>query len=403
VQNEDLRATQAALETSRNNYAELYDSAPVGYFTFNDNGIVLHVNLTGAAQLGMERSGLVGTPFTIYAATADRRAFYKHLHQVFKSRSGHRSEIKMNRSVKEGKHRTVVPFYAELESVYSETPQGGRECRTILTDITRRKEAEEIVRKMNEGTQQKNSQLEETGRARHRFFSFISHELKTPLNSILGFAQLLIHGSYGPLTPEQKKAMVRLKMSGGEMVHLINNLLDAAKIEMEKSAVQRTEIHVVDLLEEVSLSFEPLLIEKKLLFEMQIDPATPKTFYTDREKVRSIVTNLLSNAVRFTRQGSIRMTVAPLSGGGGIRLAVSDTGIGIEPEHLERIFEEYEQSGFVRENPIRYASGTGLGLSIVKHMVLLLGGTVDVQSTVGKGSTFTVVLFDYSSDKRKAR
>lgn len=223
--------------------------------------------------------------------------------------------------------------------------------------------------------------------------------MKTPLNSILGFTQLLIHGSYGPLAPKQKKAMVRLKMSGGEMVHLINNLLDAAKIEMEKSAVQRTSIHILDLLEEVSLFFEPLLIEKKLLFEMQIDPATPKTFDTDQEKVRSIVTNLFSNAVRFTRQGRIRLMAAPLSGRSGIRLTVSDTGIGIEPEHLGKIFEEYEQSGFVRENPVRYASGTGLGLSIVRNMVSLLGGTVYVESAVGKGSTFTVELFDSSVGK----
>lgn len=396
MQNEDLRASQAALEASRESYSELYDFAPVGYFSFNENGVILNANLTGARQLGMERRGLIGMPFMMYVAEENVRPFLTHVNAVFKSKGRHRVQLKIKRAVREGKHQTIVPFHAELESVYFEAGEGERGCRTVLSDIAERKEAEDQIQKISKAAQQKNIALQEVNRARSRFFSFISHELKIPLNSVLGFAQLLSNGSYGALNPKQKKAVTRLTTNAGEMVHLINNILDISRIETGKMPTHRIETDLPELLKKISLSFEPLLKEKELDFKIKISPGTPKRFSTDPEQLRSVITNLLSNAVKFTTKGKIRLIAAPLSGNRGIRLTVSDTGIGIRPEDLARIFEEFEQSGFVRENPIRYTSGSGLGLSIVQKMVSLLGGTVQVESIFGKGSTFTVELFEDS-------
>lgn len=400
MQNEDLRAAQAALELSRDDYSELFDSAPVGYFTFDEKGIVLNVNRPGAGLLGKEPRGLVGMPFILHVAEDHRMGFYAHLNAVFKNKGRASCEIRINRAVKEGKISGRGAFDAELESIYFETPRG-RGCRTILTDVTERKEAEEKIRRMNEAAHQKNIQLQEMSRARNRFFSFISHELKTPLNGVLGFAQLLRRGTYGPLNPEQAKALARMASSGGEMAHLINNILDIARIETGKMPSERIETNIPELLERISGPFEPLLKEKGLSLEIRVEPGTPVRFRTNPEQIRSIFANLLSNAVKFTREGGILLKAEPLSRERGIRLTVSDTGIGIKPDDLERIFEEYEQSGFVRENPVRYTSGSGLGLSIVKKLVSLLGGTVRVESAAGKGTTFTVELFEDAPGKVK--
>lgn len=263
-------------------------------------------------------------------------------------------------------------------------------------DITERKEAEEAIQAMNETLQEKNLRIEEASRARNRFFSYMSHELKTPVNSVVGFTQLLRNGTYGVLTPEQASAVGRIDNNARELIHLINNILDLAKLETGKIRLQAVEVDLRELVDKVLLGFEPLLQEKGLRFRKGIDPDFPERFLTDPMQVRSILMNLISNAVKFTDRGEVRLRLGRLMQGGMV-LEVSDTGVGISKEYLERIFEEYEQRGVAREARGNDAGGSGLGLAIVKKMVGLLGGRIEIASAPGEGAVFTVFIPEAST------
>lgn len=263
-------------------------------------------------------------------------------------------------------------------------------------DITERKEAEEAIQAMNETLQEKNLRIEEASRARNRFFSYMSHELKTPVNSVVGFTQLLRNGTYGVLTPEQASAVGRIDNNARELIHLINNILDLAKLETGKIRLQAVEVDLRELVDKVLLGFEPLLQEKGLRFRKGIDPDFPERFLTDPMQVRSILMNLISNAVKFTDRGEVRLRLGRLMQGGMV-LEVSDTGVGISKEYLERIFEEYEQRGGAREARGNDAGGSGLGLAIVKKMVGLLGGRIEIASAPGEGAVFTVFIPEAST------
>lgn len=226
-------------------------------------------------------------------------------------------------------------------------------------------------------------------RAQNQLLSYIAHELKTPLNSLLGFIQLLRNGTYGRLTPEQSQVIMRMNVDLLEFVHLVNNILDFSKIDSGKMPVQVVKTNPRELVERVSMLFEPFLREKGLQLEQKIDPDSPAIVMTDPLKIKSALINLLSNAIKFTSRGVIRIDLCSLSGRRGIRLSVSDTGIGIAPQELPHLFEESRRE-VVREAPSLYGSGTGLGLAIVKKMVSALGGTIRVESALGVGTTFTL-------------
>jgi PAS domain S-box-containing protein len=274
----------------------------------------------------------------------------------------------------------------------------GKPIRMIgaMMDITDLKRAEEAIQAMNEALREKNVRIEEASRARTRFFSYMSHELKTPINSIVGFAQLLRNGNYGALAPEQTSAVGRINNNARELIHLINNILDLAKLETGKVGLQAVEVNLRELVDKVLLSFEPLLQEKGLRFRKEIDPDFPERFLTDPMQIRSILMNLFSNAVKFTERGEVRLRLERPTQG-GMLLQVSDTGAGISEEYLGRIFEEYEQRGVAREAKGNYTGGSGLGLAIVKKMVDLLGGRIEVASAPGEGAVFTVFIPEAST------
>jgi signal transduction histidine kinase len=234
---------------------------------------------------------------------------------------------------------------------------------------------------------------EPTAQARIQFLSYIAHELKTPLNSLLGYIQLLRNGTFGMLTPEQSQAIMRMNVDLLEFAHLVNNLLDFSNIDSGKMPLQMAPTNPKELVERVSMVFEPFLREKGLQLEQRIDPDCPTTLMTDPLKLKSALINLLSNAIKFTRQGQIRIALCCRSGQKGIRLSVSDTGCGIGPEDLPKILEGSKQ-GVAAESAVPYAKGTGLGLIIVRKMISALGGTIRVESQLGEGTTFTIDIPD---------
>jgi signal transduction histidine kinase/CheY-like chemotaxis protein len=219
------------------------------------------------------------------------------------------------------------------------------------------------------------------------FLSNLSHEFRTPLNSITSLSQLLLDRSDGDLLPEQEKQVVYIQRSAAELSELVNDLLDLAKVEAGKIDVKPRHFEVHDLFGAMRGMLKPLLTGNSLDLVFEADLDLPP-LYTDEGKVSQILRNLVSNALKFTRRGYVRVT-AELEDGGLIAFHVADTGIGIAAADQERIFEEFVQ---VESELQTMVKGTGLGLPLVKRLTQLLGGTISVESEVGIGSTFHVRL-----------
>jgi two-component system sensor histidine kinase BarA len=263
-----------------------------------------------------------------------------------------------------------------------------------------RKVNADLDRKVDE-LAQANMALYESNRLKSDFLATMSHELRTPLNSILGFSEVLL--SNNGLSDKQNRWVANIQSSGQQLLNLINDILDLAKIEAGKMQVRLVEFSIYDVCEGMLAMFRPMAEKKNIDLRGVFAPDMP-LLRQDAVKVQQILSNLLSNAIKFTPEGGrvqlkadvdalgTPSATAPLSlgwNGGYIVLIVSDTGVGIAREEQEMIFEKFRQAG----NPLtRQHAGTGLGLSIVRELSKLLGGEVSLQSELGRGSTFTVRL-----------
>lgn len=231
----------------------------------------------------------------------------------------------------------------------------------------------------------KRRELEIASRHKSTFLANMSHELRTPLNAIIGFTRIVMRRSKEQLDAKQYENLEKILVSAQHLLSLINAVLDLAKVESGKIEVSAGDVQLAPLLEQCIRTVEPLARDGVALIR-DFDEALPP-MWSDAEKLRQIVINLLSNAAKFTAHGSIR--VSARSDGERVAIAVADTGIGIPAEKLESVFEEFEQ---VDASSTRAHGGTGLGLAIARRLARLTGGELTAESTLGAGSTFTLTL-----------
>ncbi len=261
----------------------------------------------------------------------------------------------------------------------------------IAEDVTAQKQAAQKLQTTNEQLILSNAELARATRLKDEFLANMSHELRTPLNAILGMAEGLQEQIFGPITPEQTRSIATIERSGRHLLALINDILDLAKIESGKLTLQRTSV-AVSYLCESSLPFvRQQAIQKTIRLTTQVPPHLPD-LVVDELRIRQVLINLLNNAVKFTPTGGqVSLTVRPHQDDQGdwITFAIEDTGIGIAPEALERLFKPFVQ---IDSSLTRQHSGTGLGLALVKQLVELHGGRVTVTSTPDQGSCFTISL-----------
>jgi PAS domain S-box-containing protein len=252
----------------------------------------------------------------------------------------------------------------------------------VVRDLTERNRVEaELIRAR--------VSAERASEAKSQFLANMSHELRTPLNSLLILARLLADNAGGNLTAKQVQFAQTIYASGMDLLSLINDLLDLAKIESGAITVLNiAPARLDELREDLERSFGQVAQDKGLEFGIHLDPALPAAIRTDMPRLKQVLKNLLANAFKFTRQGSVSLRIAPAESG-RIAFSVADTGIGIPPEKQKIIFDAFQQADGATS---RQYGGTGLGLSISRELTRLLGGELRVASEPGKGSTFTLVL-----------
>lgn len=236
-------------------------------------------------------------------------------------------------------------------------------------------------------TQETAERLKELDRLKSEFLANMSHELRTPLNSIIGYAEIMLMGINGDLSDDNLEDVNAIRTSGQHLLRLINDILDLAKIEAGRMTLDTEEVNLPALLDEIRVAHLALIHKKDIQLHVAIEPLG-LTIQADRLRLNQILTNLISNAVKFTEKGHV-LVRAKQDNEEWMRIEVEDTGVGIDPENLEAIFEEFRQAD---GSSTRRAEGTGLGLAITRRLVQMHGGIITVESTVNKGSTFTVRL-----------
>jgi signal transduction histidine kinase len=278
---------------------------------------------------------------------------------------------------------------------------------TILHDLTEavekaelyeqvKRHSEELKERVSEATAELAEQnellrrqalaLEQASAMKSQFLANVSHELRTPLNAILGYTQLLLEGISGELNRPQRDKLARIDSNGHHLLAVINDLLDIARIESGKMSVHLELLHIPELIDEVMSEVEPLIARTNLEVTRTL-PGDLPAIRSDRKKLKQILLNLLSNALKFTPQGSV--SIRAVCEPGTIAIAVADTGIGISEENQRTIFEAFAQTD---SSYVRRAGGTGLGLSICRRLADLLGGDISLVSRQGEGSVFTLLL-----------
>lgn len=278
------------------------------------------------------------------------------------------------------------------------TPADSQDCPSMAQELATARQQVDALREELDETNRgvvalyaeldaQADQLKSATELKSRFLAYMSHEFRTPISSILSITRLLMDRIDGPLTPEQEKQVHFIESTATEFSEIVNDLLDLAKIEAGRVDVSPEWFEMVDLFSALRGMFRPGLINPNttLIFEEPVDIGR---IYTDDRKLSQILRNFISNALKFTLQGEVRVS-AVRQDDRFVRFSVSDTGIGIAAEHHSALFDDYSQVDSPIQKRLR---GTGLGLSLSRQLATLLGGTVDVTSALGEGSVFSITV-----------
>jgi signal transduction histidine kinase len=278
------------------------------------------------------------------------------------------------------------------DSALEELQQQNRDLVEVLSELEeKRQQLEELNRQLNESNRElneANAKLRELSEMKEEFLALTTHDLRSPLTVISGVISFFTSGRLGELSPEQKNMVAMMERNAQSLIELVNDLLDASKLESGTMRLDLSSIDLGGLVGELRETMEPLAREKGIALEVHL-PADLPAVHADRTKLRRILVNLLSNALKFTGKGGTVEVRGTREGDELVRISIKDTGVGIAREDVERLFDKYEQA---RSRATRGEKGTGLGLYITKQLVELHGGEIKVESEIGKGSTFSFTL-----------
>jgi PAS domain S-box-containing protein len=378
MQNDELRRTRLEMEEARDRYVDLYEFAPVGYVTLSQQAHISAINLTGAAMLGEDRKQLLHRNFARIVAPEDQANWQDYIRQAFSQHDSHSGELALMRK---DRTRLNVRLDSRLVATASEAPM----LRVTLVDNSEQKQLELMLRDNNLELASARYMADKANQAKSEFLSGMSHELRSPLNAILGFAQLLESSSPQP-TPSQQMRIHQILEAGWYLLELINEILDLAQIESGKLLLSNEPVSVSQVL----LDCYDLMESQAEKNAIRISFPSDCTFFVnaDRTRLKQVLVNLLSNAIKYNRvQGSVEVT-CHTNTTNHLHVSVSDTGVGLSAEKISHLFQPFNRLG-QESGPVQ---GTGIGLIVSKRLIELMGGKIGVESTVGKGSEFWIEL-----------
>ena len=359
-------------------FQSFLESVPDAIVIVNHLGNIHAVNGQVETLFGYERNEIVGKKIEVLIPSRFRT---KHLHH----REGYAENPKL-RKMGEGmdlfaQHKNGQEFPVEISLSKINSNENLLVCATIH-DITEQKK---IQRELIDAK----IKAENAAKSKQQFLANMSHEIRTPLNAIIGFTKVILKTD---LTPKQTEYLTAIKMSGDTLVVLINDILDLAKVDAGKMVFEAVPFRLSLSISSMLHLFEPKIEEKNLKLIVKYDENIPEILVGDPIRLHQIILNLVSNAVKFTNEGAITVKIRRLiedEKSITLELSVTDTGIGIDPDKTTKIFENFQQAN---TETSRIYGGTGLGLAIVKQLVEAQGGSIQIESELGKGSTFSVVL-----------
>ncbi|HEX2718538.1 MAG TPA: ATP-binding protein [Gemmatimonadaceae bacterium] len=391
----ELRETQARL-------AEVVDGAMDAIIMFDDARRVLLFNEAAERMFCVQAREILGKEVGTIFPEATRAEYVGRLlgapqHEADDTCA---TEKPPSRHLESFTARRATGEEFPLEASISRLDEGSPVYTMIGRDVTERVRAEQELktqaeslarttaelRVANDELQQRQLELERAMSARSRFYASMSHELRTPINAILGYSTLLLENIYGPLNEKQAEGIQRTHKAAKHLLELVNDVLDLSKIEAGKVDLKLQPVSFPDLLEDLFITVRPLADDRGSTLALEHEGGK-RVIVTDPRRVRQILLNLLSNAIKFGQGKPIRVRSAAREDGGH-EIEVIDQGIGIAPADLERIFDEFVQIG----KGAHHQEGTGLGLPISKRLAELLHGSLEVESELGRGSCFRLVL-----------
>ncbi|WP_271409122.1 response regulator [Pseudomonas sp. Q1-7] len=375
----DLQARRSAEERFR----LVVEASPNAIVLVDTEGRIAMVNRQAEQLFGYSRQELLDSPVEMLLPEAQREV-HVGMREGFQRKPEQR-RMGSNRELF-GQHRDgrMIPLEVGLSPL-----RAGRDLlvQAVIIDISERKEAEQRLRDQAE-------QLMLANRYKSEFLANMSHELRTPLNSILILSDQLRQNMVGNLTEKQTRHADIVHRAGSDLLQLINDVLDLAKVEAGRMQLKLEPLNVQDMLAELDGSLRPMAEIKGLRLSTHVQAGVPRVIHSDRVRLHQILRNLLSNALKFTEQGEVELSVeldpaAATDEREVLRFAVRDTGIGIPEEQHERIFQAFQQ---IDGSTSRRFGGTGLGLAITRQLVLALDGDISLESVPGRGSRFIVRL-----------
>ncbi len=371
------KKAQQALQESEATYRALFENANDAIFLIGTDKQYLRINPRGAELLGFESPdelmGHKSEEFIDPAEMEQADASFQNLMRGERVQPYERTFIRLD-----GRR-----IEAEINLSLIRDGQGHpRLIQSVVRDISERKKVEQVLRRAN-------LELERAMRMKDEFLASMSHELRTPLTGILGLSEALQMKTYGELNERQMKSLQHIETSGRHLLELINDILDLSKIEAGKFEMEFAPCSLGDVCQASLQLTKGMANKKRQHISFSIDPATI-VVRADARRLKQMLVNLLGNAIKFTQEnGSIDLDVRADKNAGTVEMTVSDNGVGISAENLKRLFKPFVQ---LDSSLARLHSGTGLGLSLVQRMTEMHGGSVRVESALGQGSQFTVVL-----------
>ena len=360
---------------SPHEYESLYESAPIGYFILDRIGTILDANRYGANLLQAERQYLMRRPFATFVPAEHHARFHEHLQRVLDEARVQSSELPI---VDHRGRRLWGRFETRLQVDGSTCPR----CFMAVIDVTDRKLMEDdLILAREEAVQ--------ASRAKSLFLANMSHEIRTPMNGVLAMADLLAETV---LTAEQREWLQVISDSARSLTQIIDDVLDFSRMEANRLKLESAPFSLDELIEAVRSFYEPQAIERSLELRVVRSEPADRWYIGDRSRIRQVMNNLLSNALKFTEQGEVELTVSSQAitpGLDEIGFAVRDTGIGIRESQRESVFESFHQGEITYSKSYQ---GTGLGLSISRRLARLMGGQLYFTSREGAGSTFYFTL-----------